>query len=226
MSKAPGQEAPNSTSQTFCHTFDLTKRLVHPSTSTITFHQLSQNPISSPFARLLQEIVTKVSSSVPTTVHRIIIPSLLSPAIYPPNASMPEYVLQFVHGLRGLLSTYPDRITSMLSFPLSLHPRSTGLTRWAELLQDGVIELTPFPHSMGVDVPETKPGQDEQPQGLLTVHRLPILHERGGGSGAVSEECEFTLSRKRFNIRPFSLPPMEGDTEAQQEKTKKADLEF
>ena len=115
----------------------------------------------------------------------------------------------------------------MSSFPLSVHPRTAGLTRWIELLSDGVIELSPFPHSSGTDVADpNKPGQDEQPQGLLTVHRLPILHERGGGSGAVSEESTFTLSRKRFTIKPFNLPPVEGDIEAQQERDKRSEMEF
>ena len=115
----------------------------------------------------------------------------------------------------------------MTSLPLSIYPRSTGLTRWLELLSDGVIELSPFPHSAGTETADSnKPGHDEQPQGLLTVHRLPVLHERGGGSGVVSEESTFTLSRKRFTIKLFNLPPLEGDTEAQQERTKKADMDF
>jgi hypothetical protein len=33
-------------------------------------------------------------------IHRIVIPSLLNPTIYPPNASQPEHVLQFFHALK------------------------------------------------------------------------------------------------------------------------------
>ena len=51
---------------------------------------------------------------------------------------------------------------------------------------------------------------------MVRVHRLPVFHERGGGGGGgVGEDLAFTVSRRRFVIRPFSLPPVEGDREAQ-----------
>lgn len=31
----------------------------------------------------------------------------------------------------------------------------------------------------------------------------------------VGDDLAFTLSRRKFVIKPFSLPPVEGDTEAQ-----------
>jgi elongator complex protein 4 len=106
-----------------------------------------------------------------------------------------------------------------------------------ELLSDGVIELTPFPHSSDQETATPKPTagesgtNEEPPQGLLNIHRLPIFHERGGGSSAVGEDWAFTLSRRKFTIKPYSLPPVEGDTEAQQtspagQQPKKSDIEF
>ena len=104
-----------------------------------------------------------------------------------------------------------------------------------ELLSDGVVELTPFPHSYQADAPSGTSGPttspEEPPQGLLTFHRLPILHERGGGTTTVGEDWAFSLSRRRFTIKPFTLPPIEGDTQAQraagpEQKDKKAELEF
>ena len=106
-----------------------------------------------------------------------------------------------------------------------------------ELLSDGVIELAVFPHSNDLDMAISKPlsaesgNNEEPPQGLLKVHRLPIFHERGGGSTAVGEDWAFTLSRRKFTIKPYSLPPIEGDTEAQQigpagQQPKKSDIEF
>jgi elongator complex protein 4 len=104
-----------------------------------------------------------------------------------------------------------------------------------ELLSDGVVELSPFPHSYQADAPSTESGsatsQDERPQGLLKFHRLPILHERGGWTTTVGEDWAFTLSRRKLTIKPFSLPPIEGDTEAQHaagpdQKGKKAELDF
>ncbi|KAK5085545.1 Elongator subunit elp4 [Lithohypha guttulata] len=73
--------------------------------------------------------------------------------------------------------------------------------------------------------------KDEPPQGLLRVHKLPLLHELGSGSPLADTDWTFTLSRRKFTIKPFDLPPIEGDTEAQKEasvndKPKKADMDF
>ncbi|OAL37164.1 hypothetical protein AYO20_03642 [Fonsecaea nubica] len=218
----------------FCHTFDLTKRLVHPASSKLDFIQLGSNPTHSPFAPVLDRLNASVMNSAPETVHRIVIPSLLSPALYPPWSSQPQNILQFLHSLRALFAAHPGRLTAVMSLPLSLYPRSSGLVRWIELLNDGVFELSPFPHSAEGDAtPARGPSgvAEEPPQGLLQVHRLPMLHDRGSGLGTFESDWTFTLSRRKFTIKPFNLPPVEGDTGAQQaagqEQTgKKADMEF
>lgn len=122
----------------------------------------------------------------------------------------------------------------MISLPLSLYPRASGLVRWLELLNSGVLELAPFPHSAegdGTAARDPSGKAEEPPQGLLQVHRLPLLHERGIGVGTSENDWTFTLSRRKFTIKPFNLPPLEGDTDAQQvggsdKKAKKADVEF
>lgn len=127
-----------------------------------------------------------------------------------------------------------------MTIPLTLYPRSTGLTRWMEILSDGVLELAPFPStSLAVKTaPSATTIQEEPPQGMLKVHRLPVFHERGGGGGEASgfgDDLAFTLSRRKgLVIKPFSLPPVEGDTEAQAQggletdhgKATKVDIEF
>ena len=99
-----------------------------------------------------------------------------------------------------------------------------------ELLSDGVIELAPFPHSIDAGPPSAATAQEEKPQGLVRVHRLPVVWEKGGGGGGRGDDLAFTVSRKRFVIKPFSLPPVEGDTEAQkghgEGKPTKVDIEF
>lgn len=107
----------------------------------------------------------------------------------------------------------------MITLPLELFPRSTGVIRWAELLAGGVMELTPFPHR-NENTSGAATSQEEQPQGMFKVHKLPVFHERGGGGGdggrlALGNDLAFTVSRRRFEIKPFSLPPAEGDNEAQ-----------
>ena len=217
--------------QAFCHAFDLTKRLTHPSITNMSFIPImpSREPL---FIPVLNKLQSAIASSPPNTVHRIVIPSLLSPAIYPPEASQPDNLLQFLHSLRALMSTYAARVTAMITLPLSLYPRESGLVRWMEILGDGVFEICPFPHSsdaLGTSGAATS--HEEPPQGMLKVHRLPVLHERGGGNDQnIGQDWAFILSRKKFEIKPFSLPPAEGDNEAQEAASggmpKKSDLEF
>jgi elongator complex protein 4 len=125
----------------------------------------------------------------------------------------------------------------MVSLPITLYPRETGLTRWMELLSDGVLELLPFPHSIDSGPSLATSGaatsQEEKPQGMARIHRLPAFHERGGGMPGITgvgDDLAFTVTRRRFMIKPFSLPPIEGDTDAQrgevEGKPAKAQLEF
>ncbi|OJJ98710.1 hypothetical protein ASPACDRAFT_52944 [Aspergillus aculeatus ATCC 16872] len=216
----------------FCHAFDLTKRLTHPSITNLNYIPLT--PSNEPlFTTIHKRLDAAIASSPPNTVHRIVIPSLLNPTIYPPESSQPDSVLPFLHSLRALLNTPGVRATAMITIPLSLFPRATGLVRWMELISDGVIELCPFPHSAdALATSGAATSHEEPPQGMLKTHRLPVLHERGGGSDQnVGQDWAFTLSRRRFEIKPFSLPPAEGDKEGQDgavsgNMPKKADLEF
>ncbi|KAL8942271.1 MAG: hypothetical protein Q9216_001743 [Gyalolechia sp. 2 TL-2023] len=222
------------TPTTFCHTFDLTKRLTISDPKSLVFipiHLKSQN--ESPFLSVLHSLRGQLTTSPNSIIHRLIIPNLLSPALYPPHASNPQHILQFLHSLRALLRQYPRRLVTFMTLPLMLYPRATGLTRWMELLCDGVIELSPFPHSMDTGPPSTASGaataQEEKPQGMVNVHRLPVFYERGGG-GILGDDLAFTVSRRKFVIRPFNLPPVEGDIEAQageaDGKPTKVDIDF
>lgn len=202
----------------------------------MSFINIDPNPRKDPFTSVLSSISTALSSSAPTTVHRVIFPSFLSPALYPSHSTTPAYLLGAMQHLRSLLSTYSTRLSIIVVLPNSLYPRSSGLTRWLEILSDGVLELLPFPHSSDAEFatsrdPNTK---EEPPQGLLRVHKLPVLSETGSGSPPSDMDWTFTLSRRKFTIKPFNLPPIEGDTEAQQStgseaggsKPKKAEMEF
>ena len=229
--------------EAFSHTFDLAKRLSIPPTADINHIpiNLTASPATSPFTSLIEHLSNALQTSNPSSVHRLVMPTILSPALYPPSAGHPHRLLQFLHSLRSLLRQHPTRLTVMASLPTELYPRSTGLVRWAEHLSDGVIELTPFPHLMDASNSLAESGGsragDDQPQGMLKLHKIPVMTERGGGGAGtgVGDDLAFTLSRRKFVIRPFSLPPMEGDTEAQNGqaggegalgKASKADIEF
>ncbi|KAI9736377.1 MAG: hypothetical protein M1818_006110 [Claussenomyces sp. TS43310] len=240
----------NTAKSPFCHDFDLSKRMtvskslfrcVPVATRTTPAYGPLEDSVS-PYAGFLHYLTSQLCTSSPDTFHRVVIPNLLSPAIYPQNASTPRHLLQFLHALHGLLRNYASQLTAMLTFPLLLYPRSMGLTRWMEMLSDGVMELVPFPSIATVDSvskASTSTASKEEPtQGLLKVHRLPVFHEKGGGaaeSSGFGNDMAFTLSRKRgLVMKPFSLPPVGGGPEAQQENlttdhggmASKTDMEF
>ncbi|KAJ4351547.1 Elongator subunit elp4 [Didymosphaeria variabile] len=222
----------------FCHTFDLARRLTLPVGSAIDYVPIPRTS-SSPFTEILRTLQKHIARSPPDSIHRLVIPSLLSPALYPPTASHPAVILPFLHGLRALLRKYSTRLTAIMTLPLTLYPRSSGVVRWMEILSDGVFELSPFPYShhesLATSAGTTK--DEERPQGMFAVHKLPVFHERGGGGSTegLGEELAFTLSRRKFVVAKFSLPPLEGDTEAQEAAVREAsgnamprkeDLEF
>ncbi len=167
----------------------------------------------------IQELQRRLASSGPDMIHRFVIPSLLSPSIYPPECSRPSEVLQFLHALRALLRQYSTQLTALITLPITLFPRGTGLTRWVELLCDGVIELIPLPSQPGGEKPDSE--NSDQGQGLLRVHSLPIYHEKGGGGAEnyiFPRGPSFNLSgSKGLVIKPYSLPPL--GEESQKEKS-------
>src|ERR1700722_1640856 len=91
----------------FFYFFDLTKLLLHPPDSFMTFLKVTTTkPDKSPYTLTLTRLASILASSPGNSVHRLVIPSLLSPALYPPHASSPEHVLQFLHNFRALISKY------------------------------------------------------------------------------------------------------------------------
>lgn len=171
----------------------------------------------SAFKLFIRTLQNKLQASSPSTVHRVVVPSLLSPNLYTPNACQPAEVLQFLHALRALLRQYSGQLTALITLPVSLFPRTSGMTRWVELLSDGVLELVPLPPKLGATPPAasgTSKAQD-QSQGILRVHSLPVFHEKGGGGAENNhfrEDLSFHLSStKGLVIQPYVLPPLEED---------------
>ncbi|ATY65479.1 PAXNEB superfamily [Cordyceps militaris] len=222
-----------STAAAFCHTFNLTKKLESSDVKGQLFGFPIVNAFSPPssfFRDFLASVAAKLTSSPPSTIHRVVVPSLLSPTLYPSYACNPEQVLRFLHRLRALLRQNHTRLTAVVTLPISLHPRANGLTRWAEHLCDGVLELVPLGHQIQVS---RDPTSEDKAQGLVRVHSLPIFHERGGGldEGWRREDLSFKLSASTgLSITPYSLPPVGEDEEQGKENTeaekKKKSLEF
>ena len=194
----------------FCHAFDLTKRLAYtPSSIRPVF--LPSTP--SCFLPSLDKVVQHLTNH-PNIPARLVLPSFLSPLHYPILPTSPQVVIRYLHRLRSLLHKHQNLVV-MLSWPLSLHPRSSTLTWWMERLVDGVITLEPLPHGFSADDAGRTKGDaetQEAVQGFLHITKLPFLTERGIGASKV-DEMAFAVSKKGFVIKPFSLPPLEGEQE-------------
>ncbi|KUI68285.1 Elongator complex protein 4 [Cytospora mali] len=210
----------------FCHAFDLTKRLASASIKGTIAATPASNPPSlsfeakeppSPFKIFIRNLQSKLQSAPPSSIHRVVVPSLLSPTLYTPGACRPTEVLQFMHALRALLRQYCGQLTALITFPVTLFPRANGVTRWIELLSDGVLEMVPLPPKLGAAPPSSGNASkvQEQSQGILRVHSLPIFHEKGGGGAENNhfrEDLSFHLSStKGLVIQPYVLPPMEDE---------------
>lgn len=212
--------------RTFCHTFDLTKKLSIPSDARLTFIDPPSTATTQPFKRILSRLDTIISSAPRALPHRIIIPSLLSPALYPLHASSPQHLLWLFYGLRTLLRKFPEQLTIMISIPTGLYPRSTGLMRWAEILSDSVLELVPLPHNVS-----STSEIAQEPQGLVHLWKLPVLGEKGGGASTtpgVMGNLAFMITRHRFEIIAYTLPPTSEveKTDGSDGGVTRVDLEF
>lgn len=169
----------------------------------------------SAFEMFITSLQTKLQASSPASVHRVVIPSLLSPTLYTLEACQPPQVLQFLHSLRALLRRYHGQLTALITLPVSLFPRSNGMTRWIELLSDGVLEMIPLPPKLGAAPPSSNGVSkvQDQSQGILRVHSLPVFHEKGGGGAENNhfrEDLSFHMSStKGLAIQPYVLPPLE-----------------
>ncbi|EGX47094.1 hypothetical protein AOL_s00097g140 [Orbilia oligospora ATCC 24927] len=215
----------------FCHTYDLTKRLTIPSSSKPPTYIPPPPPTSSsPFSSILSALYAILSTASSTnTITRVLIPNLLSPLFYPPSSSHPTHLLQFIHTLRSLTRQYSHILTIMISFPLPLYPRTTGLTRHLEHLSDAAIELHPIPTFLArfemTKSSSSSTSTDDIPQGLVKVWKaiegkkgtgIVGNSSKGDGSGGVvgmegGDDLAFMLTRRRMRIERFSLPVDEGD---------------
>ncbi|OLN97545.1 Elongator complex protein 4 [Colletotrichum chlorophyti] len=205
------------------------KGVLHTTASltAMTWLQSSVPAPSSPLDTFISNVSMRLRTSAPGTIHRILVPSLLSPALYGSSVCRPSDALQFLHKLRALLRQHNGNVTAVISLSTSLYPRSTGFTRWIELLSDGVLEMLPLQRKVHAQ-PNTK--SEDVVQGMLKVHSLPIYHERGGGLQGKSsrENLSFRLSSSSGLVfKPYSLPPMlESDGGKEETGNNTSELDF
>ncbi|KAL1902268.1 Elongator subunit elp4 [Sporothrix stenoceras] len=243
---APGQPI-----ATFCHTFDLTKRLA-PADIKGTLHASPlPNPLQpspqpemehSPLRKFLASVSASLASTPPSTLHRIVLPNFLAPTLYAMDGWSFAYVLGLLTGLRSLMREHGRRLTVVLSLSTTLYERHNEYIRQLENLCDNVVELVPLPPGRPAEVSKnasfSSPGINKSPaakmQGWFKVHKLQLYSEIGciGSSPqgkSLRENLCFSLSgSKGLVVDPYSLPPIEDDNgkEKSPASTVKDGMEF
>ena len=201
----------------------MTKRLSIDSGRPLHHIEISPTAFLDPscLSQMMTSLAGKIASTSHDTIHRLIVPSFISPALYPPQSWKANHTLRFLGALRALLRIHSHQLTAMLTISTSLHHHHSGIVSWIEELCDGVMELLPFPYSIDIKPCPSKslsPGRHphtselERPHGMFKVHKLPITTEKGGGCG-MGEDLAFSVRRKDFVVSSYHLPPVGGSTE-------------
>jgi elongator complex protein 4 len=244
---------PGSPLTTFCHTFDLTKRLAPTDIKGSLHASPLPNPLQpspqpeiehSPLRKFLASVSASLASTPPSMLHRIVLPNFLAPTLYAMDGWSFPYVLGLFTGLRSLLREHSRRLTVMLSLSTTLYERHNEYVRQLENLCDNIIELVPLPP--GPPLAATTRGSsssssshsDKSPaakmQGWFKVHKLQLYSEIGGAGAtaqgkSLRENLCFSVSgSKGLVVDPYSLPPIEDENgkEKSPASTVKDGMEF
>ncbi|EJS41442.1 elp4p [Saccharomyces arboricola H-6] len=187
------------------HHFEITSRLLPaPIASELTFIAPTQ-PISTILGQM-EQVIKKND----TKLIRIIIPSLLHPAMYPPKMFASSEIIGLLHGVRSLVKKYDERVVLFASTSVDIitPPLLVQLTN----MFDSVIDLEPFNQEMSQfleRVYKSQPGKIQH--GLVHILKLPVFTDRGE-MRVLKSEWAFRNGRKRFEIEEWGIPV--DDTEA------------
>lgn len=188
------------------HQFDITSRLLPaPTSNELTFI----NP-TLPVHTVINQ-VEKVIEMHDKKLIRIVIPSILHPAMYPPRMFQLSEILLLLHGLHGLLKKYGSRC--ILLGTLSSDIIEPFLLSNIDNLFDSVFSLEPFGQEMMQfleRVYKAQPGKVQH--GLLHVMKLPVFSERGE-MHVMKSELAFKNGRKKFEIEEWGIPVDDVDDE-------------
>lgn len=155
----------------------------------------------------LSYIIEKTLKKSPQTVIRVLVPSFLHPAVYPPDCSLSNEVIRFMYALVRLARTYSNNVAILISISLELYPRESSLMKWIEILVDGLLHIDPFPEKMDTLATEapSDSSSNKPYQGLVNVYKLPMFSERGQ-MVVRKGELAFRVGRKSFEIEEWGIP--------------------
>lgn len=183
----------------YSNQFDITTRLMPaPSASEITFISPIQ-PVQTVLAQLEQSIKRNSNKLI-----RIILPSLLHPAMYPPAFFSISKIMPLLHGARSLVKKYENRCVMFAS--LSSDVIDELLISQIESTFDAVIGLEPFEQEMIQFLERAYKSQPNKVQhGLLHILKLPVFSERGE-MHVLSSNYAFKNSKRKFEIEEWGIP--------------------
>lgn len=179
--------------------FDITTRLMPaPTASEITFISPLQ-PAQTVLAQLEQTIKKNDKKLI-----RIILPSLLHPAMYPSTMFSMAKIMPLLHGARSLVKKYENRCVLFSS--LSSDMVDELLTLQIENTFDSVIKLEPFDQEMTQFLERAYKSQPNKvQQGLLHILKLPIFSDRGE-MHVLNSNYAFKNGKRKFEIEEWGIP--------------------
>ncbi|CAI4054386.1 hypothetical protein SUVZ_16G1860 [Saccharomyces uvarum] len=193
------------------HQFEITSRLVPaPIASELTFIAPTQ-PIFTILGQMEQIIKNNDKKLI-----RIVIPSLLHPAMYPPKMFASSEIISLLHGIRSLVKKYDERVVLFAS--ISIDIITPPLLVVLRNMFDSVIDLEPFNQDMSrflERVYKSQPGKIQH--GLVHILKLPVFTDRGE-MRVLRSEWAFRNGRKKFEIEEWGIPvdDAEGSSNADQ----------
>ncbi|KAG7194741.1 uncharacterized protein KQ657_004420 [Scheffersomyces spartinae] len=193
--------------------FDLTQKFSPPpSIQDISFVALSPN-----FTTLVNQIRQIISTKIkqhPDIVIRIVLPNLLTPSLYSPTQSSPQFILPLFHSLQSLLSTYSNNAILMTLINLDLYTRNHLITSTLENIFDGIINLQPFNQQMSALIEKAYKNEPKRiQQGLVNVIKVPVLSERGAMMVRMGEYA-FKNGKHKFEIESWGIPVIDEEDSA------------
>lgn len=197
--KNMSQKGDNDEYKDYSHQFDITSRMMPAPTNT----EISFVSPNLPVTAILSQ-VEQIIKNQPGKLIRIVIPSFLHPAMYPPSSFRTSSSIALMHGLRSINKLHDNRCVIFASVSTDILNKLLRIQ--IENIFDAIVNLEPFPQDMLQFLERIYKSQPNKVQhGLLHVLKLPVFSERGEMQVKKSEWA-FRNGRKKFEIDEWSIP--------------------
>lgn len=193
--------------------FDITSRLLPAATP----QELSFISPMQPVPTILSQLETIIEKHKDKLI-RIVVPSFLHPAMYPPQMFALANAVGLLHGLKSIVKKHSNRTVMLMT--MSKEPLTLLLQTQIESMFDGIVGLEPFPQEMLQYLEKIYKGQPNKVQhGLVHLIKLPVFSDRGEMHHKHAEYA-FKNGKKRFEIEEWSIPVDDGVDDGSGDKKK------